>query len=458
MELVETCSVDSRRLDFERRWPVREARRRIRVARQSARRRSAAWRTACSISNRELRCAGFELRDLLAIEGDAIFGAIEIESGLAEQVLRLAKFGIEIVGARAQALLLGFKLVHGAGIALFGGVHIAEKFFQARGFDIEMLRAAGEHDAQQAAHLFAQLGVAPRLGCLALQRSELLFDFDENVVDARKIDLRGFELGFRQALLGLVHGDAGGFFDDRAAVHGLGIQDLADAALLDDGVAIRAETDAHEDFLDVAQAGDAAIDQIFALSGTIQAATDDDFAESYGDRGLFGGALLPVLAASGGSSAGDFVRGRFRYDFGESDDRVAGVCRIGRVHQRAGSDAPSSTLATASESSGSTRVRVTSEMPIGGRLAVPLKMQSDMRSARSILWLCSPRTQEIASTTLDLPQPFGPTMQVIPLPLNVIGVFSQNDLKPRSSTLRSFSTRPLARFAPCASNAEGGSV
>jgi hypothetical protein len=81
-------------------------------------------------------------------------------------------------------------------------------------------------------------------------------------------------------------------------------------------------------------------------------------------------------------------------------------------------------------------------MPMGGRLAVPLKMQSDMRSARSILWLCSPSTHEIASTTLDLPHPFGPTMHVIPLPLNVIGVLSQNDLKPRSSTLRSFSTRP----------------
>ncbi len=32
---------------------------------------------------RELRCAGFELSDLLEIEGDAIFGAVKIESGLA---------------------------------------------------------------------------------------------------------------------------------------------------------------------------------------------------------------------------------------------------------------------------------------------------------------------------------------------------------------------------------------
>src|SRR5260221_14558444 len=66
-------------------------------------------------------------------------------------------------------------------------------------------------------------------------------------------------------------------------------------------------------------------------------------------------------------------------------------------------------------------------------------MQSDIRSARSDLWLCSPRTQEIASTMLDLPQPLGPMMHVRPLPLKVIWVFSQNDLKPTNSTLRSFS-------------------
>src|SRR3989442_15730455 len=70
-------------------------------------------------------------------------------------------------------------------------------------------------------------------------------------------------------------------------------------------------------------------------------------------------------------------------------------------------------------------------------------MQSAMRSARRDLWLCSPSTQEIASTMFDLPQPLGPTMQVIPLPLKVICVFSQNDLKPTSSTLRS-----LSKFAP----------
>jgi hypothetical protein len=38
-------------------------------------------------------------------------------------------------------------------------------------------------------------------------------------------------------------------------------------------------------------------------------------------------------------------------------------------------------------------------------------------------------------------------MQVMPLPLKVIGVFSKKDLKPNNSTLRSFSTSFLAQFA-----------
>ncbi len=70
-------------------------------------------------------------------------------------------------------------------------------------------------------------------------------------------------------------------------------------------------------------------------------------------------------------------------------------------------------------------VMVTCAIPMGGRLLVPLKMQSAMRSARRDLWLCSPNTQLMASTTLDLPQPFGPTMQVVPVPLNVTTVRSR---------------------------------
>src|SRR4029079_5055923 len=48
------------------------------------------------------------------------------------------------------------------------------------------------------------------------------------------------------------------------------------------------------------------------------------------------------------------------------------------------------------------------------RPVVPAKMQAAILPPRSALAPCSPSTQEIASTTLDLPEPLGPTTQVMP--------------------------------------------
>src|SRR6476620_3354168 len=59
-------------------------------------------------------------------------------------------------------------------------------------------------------------------------------------------------------------------------------------------------------------------------------------------------------------------------------------------------------------------VSCTSARPSGGRPAVPAKMTSSILPPRSDLAPCSPITQARASTTLDLPEPLGPTMQVIP--------------------------------------------
>ena len=59
-------------------------------------------------------------------------------------------------------------------------------------------------------------------------------------------------------------------------------------------------------------------------------------------------------------------------------------------------------------------VSTTSARPSGGRPDVPAKMTSSILPPRSDLAPCSPITQASASTTLDLPEPLGPTMQVIP--------------------------------------------
>src|ERR1700743_1486850 len=59
-------------------------------------------------------------------------------------------------------------------------------------------------------------------------------------------------------------------------------------------------------------------------------------------------------------------------------------------------------------------VSVTSARPSGARPDVPAKMTSSILPPRSAFAPCSPITQDNASSTLDLPEPFGPTTQVMP--------------------------------------------
>ena len=62
----------------------------------------------------------------------------------------------------------------------------------------------------------------------------------------------------------------------------------------------------------------------------------------------------------------------------------------------------------------SENVRLTSAMPMGLRMSVPLNMKSSCFVPRSILVLCSPKTQQTESNMLLLPHPFGPTIAVMP--------------------------------------------
>src|SRR5215831_5612470 len=74
-------------------------------------------------------------------------------------------------------------------------------------------------------------------------------------------------------------------------------------------------------------------------------------------------------------------------------------------------------------------LRRTSAAADGLRASLPLLITSSMRSPRRLLALCSPITHVIASATLLLPQPFGPTMAVTPLS-NDSSERSENDLNP----------------------------
>ena len=122
------------------------------------------------------------------------------------------------------------------------------------------------------------LRIALGLGGLALQRIHLPRDFLENVIHAGQVQLGVFQARFGQPLLGLELGDAGGLFDDGAAIRGTAAQDLPDASLLDQGVGFRPQAGPHEQFLNIAQAAQLAVQQVFAVAGAEQAAGDHDLA------------------------------------------------------------------------------------------------------------------------------------------------------------------------------------
>ena len=91
-------------------------------------------------------------------------------------------------------------------------------------------------------------------------------------------------------------------------------------------------------------------------------------------------------------------------------------------------------------------VSATSARPSGGRPEVPAKMTSSILPPRSDLAPCSPITQASASTTLDLPEPLGPTMQVMPGSSCRV-VADANDLNPRSVRLLRYTVEaPLGSF------------
>ena len=84
-------------------------------------------------------------------------------------------------------------------------------------------------------------------------------------------------------------------------------------------------------------------------------------------------------------------------------------------------------------------------MLMGGRVPVPLKITSAIRSPRSSRALCSPRTQLMASDKFDFPHPFGPTIPAIPSPISR-RVRSAKDLNPSNSSFFSLNNLVSSRL------------
>ncbi|OQB95849.1 MAG: hypothetical protein BWX86_01052 [Verrucomicrobia bacterium ADurb.Bin122] len=118
--------------------------------------------------------------------------------------------------------------------------------------------------------------VAHGLRGLAAETADLAADLADDVGHAREILVGEPELLQGLAALRFILGDAGGFFEDGAALLGFGGKDLVDLALRHDRVAGPADAGVHEQLLDVLQAARLAVEEVLALPVAVHAAHDLD--------------------------------------------------------------------------------------------------------------------------------------------------------------------------------------
>src|SRR5690606_9332967 len=135
----------------------------------------------------------------------------------------------------------------------------------------------------------AQLLVLLRLRPLAGEAPDLRGDFGDEVLEPRQILLRTLEPALRRLAPVLVATDARRLLEHVPALLGAVGQDRVDHALLDDGVAVRAETGVAEHVEDVAQPRRLAVQQVVAAALPEHDATDLDIAVRHGE------ALLGVV-------------------------------------------------------------------------------------------------------------------------------------------------------------------
>src|SRR5512142_2346805 len=104
---------------------------------------------------------------------------------------------------------------------------------------------------------------------------------------------------------------------------------------------------------------------------------------------------------------------------------------------------PTSVKSTGSQPVVLSKTTCAEAIPARGRCSEPLKIMSAVFLPRSNAYDCSPSTQRNASAMFDLPEPFGPTIAVMPL-ANSNVVFDANVLYPCNS--RDLSRRGIYLF------------
>ena len=104
---------------------------------------------------------------------------------------------------------------------------------------------------------------------LILQGGHLLLQLGDDIPDAHQIFLAGGQLALALLLAEAELGDARGLLKDLPPVGALDGEDLVDAALTDDGIAVPAETGVHKQLVDILQADGLSVDIKLALAAAV---------------------------------------------------------------------------------------------------------------------------------------------------------------------------------------------
>ena len=176
-----------------------------------------------------------------AIElGDALLGALFLA------VQRLARIGEPLQSGGGAGLAVaqrrqfgGADRLDAGGLGLFAGAlgHLADaEIVDPAGFadvGIGLQPAQMKERRLGLAHLGGDFAVANRLAGLLLQAFDLAGELAYDVLDAQQVGFGGFEAQLGLVAAGMQAGDAGGVFQHASALFGLGLDDLADLALVD---------------------------------------------------------------------------------------------------------------------------------------------------------------------------------------------------------------------------------
>src|SRR5690606_33572669 len=184
-----------------------------------------------------------------------------------------------LVVAVAQALDAGVGAALLSHQGLEGHFLVADHLLAGADLFVQRLPLEGRQLGLELALLgLVLLVLLGRLG-LAVQAFELALQLLAQVGQARQVLLGAADAALGLAAALLVLGDAGGFLDEITQILGLGLDQLADHALLDDRVAARAQAGAEEDVGDVAAAALGAVEEVGVLPVAGHPAADGNLGE-----------------------------------------------------------------------------------------------------------------------------------------------------------------------------------